>query len=91
MNREYCIVTSIKTHVSNFTCSTMFIYFTFLAEMVFLKLGFWALLCLSQIMLPYHEIIIREDGRAKRGEVEALSNNNTNNNNLMRKSQVLGK
>ena len=44
----------------------MFIDFTFLVEIIFLKLGFYALLCVSRIMLSYHEIIIRENGRAKR-------------------------
>ena len=60
------IVTPIKTHVLHFTCPSIFIEFTFLVEIIFLKLGFYALLCMSRIMLPYHEIIIREDGSAKR-------------------------
>ena len=60
------IVTSIKTHVFHFTCPSIFIDFTFLVETIYLKLGFYGLLCMSRIMLPYHEIIIREDGRAKK-------------------------
>ena len=64
MSQEY-IVTPIKTHVFHFTCPSIFIEYTFLVEITFLKLGFYGLLCMSRIMLPYHEIIIREDGRAK--------------------------
>ena len=60
------IVTPIKTNVFHFTCPSIFIEFTFLVENIFIKLGFYALLCMSRIMLPYHEIIIRKDGRAKR-------------------------
>ena len=61
------IVTPIKMHVFHFTCPSIYIYieFTFLVEIIFLKLGFYPL---SRIMLPYHEIIIREDGRANKRE-----------------------
>ena len=45
---------------------SIFIDFTLLVEIIFLKLGFFALLCMSRIMLPYHEIKIRENERAKR-------------------------
>ena len=43
---------------------------------------------MSRIILSYHEMTIRENGRARR---ESDNNNNNNNNNLMSKSQVLGK
>ena len=62
-------VTSIKKQVFHFTCPSIlsiFIDFTFLVEIIFIKLCFYALLCMSRIMLPNHEIIIMEDGRAKR-------------------------
>ena len=37
-----------------------------MVEIIFLKLDFYALLCMPRIMLQYHEIIIRDGGRAKR-------------------------
>ena len=57
----------------------IFIEFTFLTEIIFLKLGFYGLLCMSRIMLPYHETIIREDEGLK-GRGEALTNNHNNKN-----------
>ena len=45
------IVTSIKFH---FTCPSVFIDFTFLVEIIFLGVGYYALLCMSRIMLSYH-------------------------------------
>ena len=45
---------------------SIFIEFTFLVEIIFLKLGFYALFYMSRIILHYHEIIIRENGRATR-------------------------
>ena len=48
-------------HVFHFTCPSIMIDFTILAGIIFLKRGFYALLCMSRIMLPYLEIIIRED------------------------------
>ena len=60
------IVTPIKTHFFHLICPSIFVEFTFLVEIIFLNLGFYALLYMSRIMLPYHEIIIREDGAVKR-------------------------
>ena len=54
------IVTSIEKHVFHITCPSIFINFTFSVEIIFLKLGFYALLCMSRIMLPYHENTIRK-------------------------------
>ena len=63
---ENILVSSIKRRDFHCTCPSIFIDFTFLFEIIFLKIGFYALLCMSRIMLPYHEILIREGGRAKR-------------------------